>query len=176
VNADAVRGILNDAGIPYALIGAAAVALRGHSRSTQDTDFLTTDQRVFQPSLWEGLRARGVPVDIRKGDSDDPLGGVIRIGAVPDEVDVVIGKWKWEQQVVERAERMNAFGGSTPVATSSDLILLKLAAGGYRDLVDAASLLALGPRETIVDEVNSRIGDLPAEAREEWSKLVDATE
>lgn len=125
MNAKEVHRVLERAGIRYVLIGATAVALRGHSRSTQ--------------------------------------------------VDVVVGKWKWEQQVVERSERMNAFGESVPVATSSDLILLKLAAGGYKDLVDAASLLSLGPRESIVAEISTRIADLPAEAQVEWAKMLDAT-
>jgi hypothetical protein len=173
VNAGSVRHALERAGIQYALIGAAAVALRGHPRFTQDTDFLTTDARVFQRSVWEELTKSGVEVDIRKGDSDDPLGGVVRIGKPPEQVDVVVGRWMWERQIIERAQHMDAFGGSVPVATRSDLILLKLAAGGYKDLVDAASLLALGPRESIVTDVNSRIGDLPAEAQAEWARLTD---
>jgi hypothetical protein len=175
VNARDVHQILERAGIPHALIGAAAVTLRGHSRSTLDTDFLTTDHSVFRPSLWKELVDRGEPVDIRKGDWDDPLAGVIRIGPPSDQVDVIVGKWKWEQEVINRSESMNAFGESVRVATGSDLILLKLAAGGYKDLVDAASLLSLGPRERIVAEVNGRVADLPAKAQAEWVKMLDAT-
>jgi hypothetical protein len=175
VNARDVHRILERAGIPHALIGAAALALRGHSRSTQDTDFFTTDRRVFQSQLWSELVEQGVPVDIRKGDADDPLGGVVRIGPILDQVDIVVGRWKWEQQVIDRSERMNVFGESVPVVTASDLILLKLAAGGYKDLVDAASLLSLGPRTRIVTEVDGRISALPADAQAEWAKLRDFT-
>lgn len=175
MSASDVRDVLERAGIRYALIGAAAVALRGYPRFTQDTDFLTTDHRVFEPFLWEEVIRRGTCVDIRKGDFDDPLGGVIRIGTPPGQVDVVIGKWAWEREIIERAEPLDAFGGPTPVATSSDLILLKLAAGGYKDLVDAASLLALGPRDEIIASVGVSIVSLPLEARKEWSKLIDAT-
>jgi len=170
-----VRNLLERAGIRYALIGAAAVAIRGYPRFTQDTDFLTTDRRVFQPSLWDELRLRGVPVDIRQGDFDDPLGGVVRIGTAPGQVDVVVGKSKWEGEVVERAEPLDTFGGPTPVATRSDLILLKLAAGGYKDLVDAASLLSLGPRDELIASVGATIARLPAEAQAAWSKLIAAT-
>jgi hypothetical protein len=175
VNAADVRKSLERAGIQYALIGAAAVALRGSPRFTQDTDFLTTDSRVLQASVWADLTRRGVEVDIRRGAVDDPLGGVIRVGKPPDQVDVVLGRWKWEQQIIERAQHTDVFGGSVPVATRSDLILLKLAAGGYKDLVDAASLLALGPREEIIADVDSHIGDLSAEARTEWTKLMHST-
>ena len=173
MNAAAVHRILERAGISHALIGAAALALRGHPRSTQDTDFFTTDRRVFQPQLWSELSSPGIPVDIRKGDPDDPLGGVIRIGELLDQVDVVVGKWRWEQDVIERSERMSAFGESIPVATVADLVLLKLAAGGYKDLVDAASLLSLAPRDETVALVDERISALPAEAQSEWKKLRD---
>ena len=153
-----VRNLLERAGIRYALIGAAAVAIRGYPRFTQDTDFLTTDRRVFQPSLWDELRLRGVPVDIRQGDFDDPLGGVVRIGTAPGQVDVVVGKSKWEGEVVERAEPLDTF-----------------AACGYKDLVDAASLLSLGPRDELIASVGATIARLPAEAQAAWSKLIAAT-
>ena len=174
MNANGVCTVLERAGIRYALIGAAAVALRGYPRFTQDTDFLTTDRRVFETSIWEDLRQQGVRIDIRKGDADDPLAGVIRIGASPDQVDLVVGRWSWEQQAIERAERMDVLGTSIPVATRSDLILLKLVAGGYKDLADAASLLTLAPQEETKAEVDAHIGELPAEAKAEWAKLVRA--
>jgi len=175
VNAAAVREILERAGVRFALIGAAAVALRGLPRFTQDTDFLTTDRRVLQPAFWEELVRRGEPVEIRQGDFDDPLGGVIRIGKPSDQVDVIVGKSRWEGQIIERADRMDLFDGSVPVARRGDLILLKLAAGGYKDLVDAAGLLSLEPRTQLVAEVNAHIGELPAEAGRKWTELLDKT-
>lgn len=174
MNAREVHRILERAGITHAMIGAAALALRGHSRSTQDTDFFTTDKRVFHQQLWSEFADRGVAVEIRKGDPDDPIGGVIRIGALLDQVDIVVGRWKWEQEVIERSERMSAFGEAVPVATAPDLVLLKLAAGGYKDLADAASLLSLGPRDEIVAQIDGRISALPAEAQAEWLKLRDS--
>lgn len=173
MNAVLVREILERAGIQFALIGAAAVSLRGHPRFTQDTDFFTTDNRVLDPSTWEELQRKGTTVGIRKGDFDDPLAGVVRVGSIPDQVDVVLGKWKWEQGIISRAERLNAFGGSVLVPTRSDLILLKLAAGGYKDLVDAAALLSLGPQQDVIADVDSHIAELPHSARVEWAKLAD---
>jgi hypothetical protein len=168
-----VRDVLDRAAIRFALIGAAAVALRGHPRFTQDTDFFTTDHRVFQASLWEELARRGEAVEIRKAEPDDPIGGVVRIGSLPNRVDVVVGKWKWERAILERSEQMDAFGGVL-VPSRSDLILLKLAAGGYKDLVDAAALLSLGPQDEIIAEVNARIADLPEDAQSGWKKMLSA--
>jgi hypothetical protein len=174
MNATLVREILERANVQFALIGAAAVALRGLPRFTQDTDFLTTDHRVLERELWEELIRREVPVEIRKGDYDDPLGGIVRIGRTSDQVDVVVGKYRWEQQIIERAEPLDLFGGITLVPMRSDLILLKLAAGGYKDLVDAAGLLSLEPRHEVITEINSRIGELPEDAQTAWTKLIAA--
>lgn len=46
--------ILKDRGIPCALIGAEALALRGVSRATADRDLLATDPQTLEPALWAG--------------------------------------------------------------------------------------------------------------------------
>lgn len=170
--ADEVREILVRGEIKYALIGAAAVSYHGLARSTQDTDFFTIDRRVFQTSLWDELMLRGTPVEINKGDYDDPLDGVVRIGPRHEQVDVIVGRSSWEREIIERATPVDAYGGSTPVATASDLILLKLAAGGYKDLIDAHGILARGSRDALIAEVNANIHKLPKDAQREWAKLI----
>ena len=167
-----VRAILDSLGVQYALIGGWAVGLRGYVRLTADTDFLTVDRRVLDISVWSELVAEGIHVDPRKGDFDDPLRGVVHIGSKPDEVDVVVGKWKFEQHVIERAEPIVFQGETVPVPTTSDLILLKLAAGGTQDYADAYQLLKIGPQETLVTEVLSKISDLPEDARDLWQRLL----
>jgi len=114
-----------------------------------------------------------VPVEIRRGDFDDPLAGAIRIGTKPDQIDVVVGRWKWEQAVVERSQPIEVQPGITiPVVSRSDLILLKLAAGGPLDYVDAYNLLMLGPRDEVIAEVESKLADLPRDAKELWQRLL----
>lgn len=168
-----VRAILDSLGVRYALIGGWAVGLRGYVRLTTDTDFLTVDRKVLHIGVWNELVAEGIHVDPRKGDFDDPLAGVVHIGSKPDEVDVVVGKWKFEQRVIERAEPVVFQGVPMPVPTTSDLILLKLAAGGAQDYVDAYQLLRFGPQETLVAEVASKIGDLPSDAQKLWQRLLE---
>lgn len=159
-------------GVSYALIGGHAVALRGHPRMTVDYDFLTTDRRVLQRDFWASLESASARVDARRGDSDDPLAGVVHI-VLPDDVDVdvVVGKWKWEQGVIDRAEMLDAGGLRIPVPRTSDLILLKLSAGGALDLQDVIVLLGLSDRETVVREVNERVIDLAPDAIEAWRRL-----
>jgi hypothetical protein len=63
-----------------------------------------------------------------------------------------------------------------PVATPSDLILLKLAAGGFLDLRDVATLLEIGERDIIVSEVSARIGDLQPDVGALWREILKQTE
>ena len=170
---DRVLEILDGLGVEYAVVGAVAVAARGAVRSTLDFDLLTTDTRVLQPAHWAKLR--NIDVDVRKGDFDDPLAGVVRIGSKPEQIDIVVGKWKWEQRVIERAEIANVQGTMLRVPLTSDLILLKLAAGGPIDQQDIVRLLAVGPRDQLISEVDEKIGDLPADARDLWQRLLTAS-
>ena len=74
-----VCAVLVANGIGHALIGAAALAARGVARSTYDIDLIISDPRVLEPRVWTPLREAGATVDIRRGDAEDPLGGVVRI-------------------------------------------------------------------------------------------------
>jgi hypothetical protein len=165
-----VKGILDAQGVRYAVIGAMAMAARGYPRFTLDFDLLTTNKTVLEPKVWQELVADHVAVDIRKGEFDDPLAGVVRIGD-PGDVDVVVGRWKWEHRVVEEAEPLQIAGMSLPVARTSDLILMKLNAGGYQSRLDAAQLLEVGPREQLIAEVEAKLGDFPSTAEKEARKM-----
>lgn len=172
---EAVIRTLDHLGVTFALIGAHAVALRGHPRMTLDYDFLTTDRRVLERASWSALERAGATIDPRTGDFDDPLGGVVRI-ALEDgtEADVVVGKWEWEQRVIDRAEVMDVGGIRVRVPHTSDLILLKLSAGGILDLQDVTALLeASRDRESVVREVGERVREVGADAVRAWRQLSD---
>lgn len=166
--------MLDALGAHYALIGAHAMAIRGYPRFTVDVDILTADSRVLQPDVWSGLRADGARVDPRRGDSDDPLAGVVHV-LLPDgtDVDLVVAKWRWEADVIERAEPIVLGGQPIRVPRVSDLILLKMAAGGYADLQDAAALLALhGDDVSTVREVEAHLADVRPDVRSVWRELL----
>lgn len=171
-----VKDALEAAGARYAVIGGRAVAARGYPRVTFDTDFFTGDRKVFERSMWDTVAAAGATLDIRRGDYDDPLGGVVHI-TFPDgtDVDVVVAKWKWEAEVIDRAESMMVAGMVAPVPRTSDLILLKLAAGGYRDLSDVHGLLSTAPRHDLIAQVEQHLARLQPDAQAEWRRIVDST-
>ena len=131
MNIDSVQQVLDSLAARYALVGGRAMAARGYPRFTIDIDLLTSDAQVLNPRHWEAVEQNGAAINIRRGDADDPLAGVVHILlADGTDVDLVVGKWKWEAAVIARAELMAINGTSIPVPTVADLILLKLAAGG----------------------------------------------
>jgi hypothetical protein len=177
MNLEPVRRVLDVLGAPYALIGGHALAARGYPRFTVDIDLLTTDRRVLERRIWFPLIDAGAVVDARRGDDDDPLAGVVHV-VLPDgtDVDLIVGRWAWEGGVIERAELVTvAPGVDIPVPIVSDLILLKLAAGGFADLQDAAALIATGDRRAVVADVESRIDEVRPDVRETWRRLLEGT-
>jgi hypothetical protein len=69
---DQIADHFDQAGVPFALIGAAALAVHGVSRSTLDIDLLVIDPRVLERSFWASFGGRAA-IDIRTGDAADPL-------------------------------------------------------------------------------------------------------
>jgi hypothetical protein len=60
--------------------------------------------------------------------------------------------------------------GHLPTVTTSDLILLKLAAGGGQDAWDIGRLLNIAS-EKVIAEVEERLPDLQKDARELWQRI-----
>jgi len=167
-----LHGYLADRQVPHALIGGHALAARGYPRFTFDVDILTVNRDVLQEDFWTELRGEGAEVAIRLGDSDDPLRGVVRIafsdGAMAD---VVIGKYRWQQDLIERADLLDVGDMQIDVPRSSDLILLKLFAGGPQDLADIRSILETADRDAIIAEVRSRLAVLPKDCSVAFEEL-----
>jgi hypothetical protein len=99
-----VQHVLQNLNAPHALIGAHAIAARGYPRFTIDIDVLTTTDRVLDAAVWAALADAGAAIDPRRGDVDDPLGGVVHI-LLSDgtDIDLIVAKWRWEADVIARA-------------------------------------------------------------------------
>jgi hypothetical protein len=159
----------------FAVIGAAALAVRGVARTTFDIDLLTTDASVLDSDVWVELQRDGVRVEVRKGDFDDPLAGVVRFDAEDARpIDLVVGKMKWQQALIERSPVEDLFVARMRVPDAADLILLKLDAGGPQDLWDVHQLLALGDRDSVVATVNARVDEVGDDARSLWTSVLSA--
>lgn len=164
-----IRSTLEAAGIRHALIGALALSAYGVNRASVDLDLFAADASCLRPDLWADLQSRGVAVQVRKGDLTDPLAGVVRFQA-PGEapIDIVVGKFAWQARILERAEPI----GGILVVRAADLVLLKLYAGGLQDAWDVQQLLARPFRGDLVQEVESRLSDLPVRCQDLWKKIL----
>ena len=166
---DVVR-LLRDAGIPHAVIGAAAMAAHGAARSTADIDLLVTSPQSLLAQTWAALPSTNT-VDIRRGDDDDPLAGVVRIARHGDvDVDVVVGKRAWQQGCVNRA--VPSLVNGVPVARLEDLVLLKLYAGGPQDAWDIHQMLALSEGSSAISALDALVASLPADAQALWQRIL----
>ncbi|HEX6899975.1 MAG TPA: nucleotidyltransferase [Thermoanaerobaculia bacterium] len=169
-----VVAVLEAKGIPFALIGASALTIHGVNRLTLDMDLLVVDPVCLDVQTWLGLAAEGVSVDVRRGDLTDPLAGVVRFEA-PSEtsVDLVIGKFVWQREILEKSRQALFAGLEIPVLEAVELILLKLYAGGHQDAWDIQQLLTGPDRETLIAGVEQELPRLPKECSNFWRRILD---
>lgn len=171
-----IASILDSAGIAWAVIGASAIAAHGVSRSTLDLDLLVKDPRVLDPGMWASLTPIAT-VDLRRGDADDPLAGVARFSAAGERpVDLVVGRGAWLEGVLQRAAEISLEPGVLRVVQRSDLILLKLYAGGSQDRWDIEQLLHDDPQQTLIADVERHLIDLPARCQDLWQLIRSSLE
>lgn len=159
-------------GIDHAVIGATALAAHGVLRATGDLDLLVLDPTCLTEPVWEELRSYGAEVEIRRGDAADPLAGVVRVAAKSEAtIDVIVGRSRWQRDLLHRATPAPIGDISIPVVQAADLVLLKLYAGGPRDAWDIDQLLEAVP--SIAAEVESRLSELPRECKALWQRIRD---
>lgn len=169
---DRVSGHLDRAGVQHALIGAAALAAAGVSRSTFDIDLLVIDRRCLDRDFWSPLAGELADLEIRRGDADDPLAGVVRLAAAGERpVDIVVGRHAWQRRAIERASGRE---GAPPVVRPVDLVLLKLYAGGTQDLWDVRQLLEAAGGGDLASAVTAELPGMPAALSRTWALVMTA--
>jgi len=165
---------LRAAGIPHALIGASALTIHGVNRSTLDVDLFAVDPACLDRRTWDLLVAEGVSVEVRKGEPDDPLAGVVRFEvSIEIPVDLVVGKYVWQRRTIERAGKAIFAGVEVPVLGRVDLILLKLYAGGPQDAWDIQQMLAGPERDSLIARVERELPELPQECSRFWRRIAE---
>ena len=121
-----IAGHLQASRIPHAVIGGVCLAVHGAPRYSDDLDILVTDTHVLDPGFWTGSEI--TPMEIRRGEWDDPLAGLVvfplRPGEIP--VELVVGKGYASRVALETAKENPQL--QCPVASPLGLALLKLEA------------------------------------------------
>jgi hypothetical protein len=151
------------------------LAAFGVQRATLDRDLFVVEGSCLVPAFWQGLPGlSGAAWEIRKGDLEDPLAGLVRFqqpGQAP--VDLVVGKHRWQLRLLERTRRVTLDQVDLWIPEASDLILLKLFAGGPQDCWDIQQMLASPESEQWIAEVGVELDQLPARSRALWRRLTE---
>ncbi len=122
----------------FTLIGGLAVSAWSPPRATMDVDLLVLVESNNLNHLVQALCAAGMDAELRRGDFDDPIPWLIRA----DCLDIIVATKKYEAEAIEQSISVRIAGKDVPVASPEYLIILKLKAGGPRDLLDVQELLA----------------------------------
>jgi hypothetical protein len=122
----------------FALVGGLAVSAWSPPRATMDVDLLVLVESDNLNNLVKALCNAGMNAELRRGGVDDPVPYLIRA----DSLDIIVATKKYETEAVEQSIAVNIGGRDIPVASPEYLIILKLKAGGPRDLLDVQELLA----------------------------------
>ena len=90
----------------------------------------------------------------------------------PSVVDVVVGRFAWQRQLIDEAVRCSTGEVDLPVVRPAGLVLLKLHAGSARDAWDARALLeAADDKQPLIGEIERLLPALPAESRRLWERV-----
>jgi hypothetical protein len=154
--AEQLAALADSLGIRTSLIGAAALAVHGYERGTRDLDLASNVELDLLSKLERAAQSAGLHTKLRFPDGDDPLGGVLDVGATVDEDGDLVDPI----QVVNfanpyrprRTPAANAIARAEPLPGSTlrcvqlrDLIALKLWAHSLRDDADVVELLKRNP-------------------------------
>ena len=161
-------------GIPSAVIGAVAVAVRGYPRGTEDLDLAVCTDLGSLRVIARELEGRGYSVTLGEPDADDPLGGVLTV-ETSDADPIQIVNYANPYKPGSGALASEAVATAVPrllqqlaVVDLAHLIALKLYAGGPKSILDVSELLARNPDadRNAIRNVCERFGLAP-----EWDAL-----
>ena len=140
----------------YALIGGLAVSVHGTPRFTTDIDILI-EPKIS--SIKKELANYFPKASIRseKPGFDDPLGEIIYLIMDNIKVELIAAKTRLHFSALERAQKIELLSTMIRVVSAEDLILLKLAAGGCKDLLDVGGILNLNEDKLDYSYLQDRI-------------------
>ena len=163
------RGLLSR----YALIGGFAVSAWGVPRATQDIDFAIAIAQADPKALTAFIGGR-----YQAGEPDDPLRGVvvvsIEVEHEPISLQLVFFPALLTELAFRHVETLSVLACSVPVVSWPVLIILKLYAGGPRDLLDVHQLLKVRrPQAKDVQEIESmaQVAGVLSEWKNLWKQM-----
>jgi len=122
----------------YALIGGLAVSTWSLPRATRDVDLLLLVEHGEIGLLVDRLNDAGFNVALHRGGYDDPVPLLIR----GEELDIIVATKRLESEAITASIPVEIADLRVPVVSPEYLVVLKLKAGGPRDLLDVRELLS----------------------------------
>lgn len=143
----------------FALIGGLSVSTWGYPRATRDVDLLVSLASIERlKDFSAALERRGLKTDVRSGGLTDPVPYLIRTSYDGVPADIIIATKKWEHEACEQAVQVSLEGADIPVVPVEYLIVMKLRAGGPRDMADVSELLKTGDlRSSLLKDLAKRL-------------------
>jgi hypothetical protein len=153
---------LRRANVQYAVVGAMAASVHGAVRASMDADAVIA-LPVHDLSALEGLlRATGLTIELRYGDSDDPIGAVFEISdSLGNRVDLLAGLRGLDPAAFARVVVVPFQGEQLRVVGREDFIAMKLFANGPQDIADAEFAAAAAGESldtALLERLASRFG------------------
>ena len=139
-----VIDVLNESQIPYAVIGAFAVACYGVPRYTGDADGVAwlKEPGISAEQLKDRLAAAGYDAAIRRGDIEDPILLTIRVDdEFKNRFDLLLSVRGMDPDAVHRCFTTQLLDSAVRVIGAEDLVGMKLFAGGPQDVMDVRGIL-----------------------------------
>lgn len=140
---------LREAGVRHAIAGGLAVAAHGHARATADIDLVIEAEADAVKRAREAAASIGA-LQTRRAIAQFKRIGLLRVLLVPSgaiepiPVDLLLPPAQLGG-LFDRAHEAKLAGGTAPIVSVEDLILLKLLRASATDVADIRALAAANP-------------------------------
>jgi len=169
-----IAGSLDDADIPYMVIGGQALLIYGEPRLTRDIDItlgISTDQLKQVLAVVEKIQLKPIV---------DPWNFTVKTMVLPCQdpkvdirVDFIFSFTPYEAQAIQRAYRVAVGRRRVNFASPEDLIIHKIFAGRPRDLEDVKSVL-LKAKDLDKKYIRSRLKEFSKSLNKPFTKTFNA--
>lgn len=158
--------ILDEAEIPYAIIGGVASAAFGRLRTTKDVDFVISLKKVDIKKLFNAIEDAGFPVP-RRDFIEEKMksNGVGKLTWTKRKysVDFRMAQFNLDNEAIENSETLSIFGREISFAPPEDLIVYKLARFEENDRGDIIGILKVQGKSLDWGRINRLAKDFSVE-------------
>ena len=142
--------LLDQLKIPYAIVGAFAASFYGWVRASLDADAVISIDRNTERlnQLLSLLKETGLKVDLRRGDSSDPIGCVLNIkDKFQNRVDLLMNIRGMKEDIYDRTVTASFMQETIKIIGVEDFVAMKIYAGSAKDIQDAIKVLEISAQK-----------------------------